>query len=464
MGQGNTGAGKAGGPVDIGSRRELFVDRLLVEKMTGATLRLQVPCRQPRPRSPLVGGYMTVIHDGRLYRGYYRAYKPGFKGEKKDGNRGECTCYAESRDGNEWVHPELDLVKEDVFGRVGNAVFDESPFAHNFSPFLDSRPGVPADERYKALAGTRESGLYAFASADGRRWRHLGREPVLVHDRARHLGNAFDSQNVCFWSPAEARYLCFFRHWKTAVGGPRTVGRAASADFRTWRDESDVFQPPNLPGEELYTNQTHPYFRAPHIYIALPTRFTHGLVGGQPVVDEAGKTRNIGSTDIMFMSLRAGADAYQRLFHEAFIRPGPDPAGWENRANYLALNVVPAGPAQMAVYNRDGHRWLLRTDGFTAVNAPAAGGELLTRPLLFAGDRLELNLATSTRGEVKVELQDGDGRPLPGFSLDDCTPFTGDTIGHFVSWRGRGLGRVAGQPARLRFVMRDADLYSLRFC
>ena len=29
----------------------------------------------------------------------------------------------------------------------------------------------------------------------------------------------------------------------------------------------------NFPGEHLYTTQTHPYFRAPHLYIALPTRF-----------------------------------------------------------------------------------------------------------------------------------------------------------------------------------------------
>jgi hypothetical protein len=40
----------------------------------------------------------------------------------------------------------------------------------------------------------------------------------------------------------------------------------------------------------------------------------------------------------------------------------------------------------------------------------------------------------------------------------------GDEIRRAASWRGNpSLGSLAGGPVRLRFVMHDADLFSLRF-
>lgn len=448
--------------LEIANRLELFVDDFLIAHRKGVALKLQRPCRMPRPAAPLMGAYMTVVHDGSTYRGFYREYLPGYDGPLGDGNPGERTCYAESADGREWIQPELNAMG----GEAGlkNAVFAEAPFAHNLSPFLDTRPGVPSAERFKALAGKRTSGLYAFASADGLQWRKMSDRAVLPHDPQRHGKNAFDSQNVAFWSETEQCYLCYFRHWMATEGGPRTIGRARSMDFLNWEDESTVFATPNLPGEELYTNQTHPYFRAPHLYIALPTRFVRGYVAGKPVTNEQGELLNKGSTDILFMTCRAGDNGYTRTFPEAFIRPGPEPAGWENRANYVALNVVPTGPAEMSIYNRDGHRYVLRTDGFASVHAPWQGGELLTHPLRFQGAELVLNVSTAIRGGLRVEVQDAQGAPLPGFGLEACEPIIGDSIAHTVAWRGSPrLDAHADQPIRLRVVMQDCDLYALRF-
>ncbi len=457
-------AGSETPPLDIGRRLELFVDRYLVDRLDGAAFRMHAPRKEPLPAKPLTGGYMTVIKDGKLFRAYYRRYKPGFKGEISDGNKGECTCYAESRDGIDWDEPDLGLLEDDVFGNLRNGIFDQSPFAHNLSPFLDTRSDVPRSERFKALGGTRGSGLHAFASEDGFHWRHMSDGPAIPHDPELHGPNAFDSQNVAFWSEAEDGYVAYFRHWNSAVGGPRSITRAVSKDFRTWHDESATFRPPNLPGEELYTNQTHPYFRAPHIYIALPTRFTHAAVKGEAVTDEKGNRLNKGSTDILLMTTRPGRNSFERLFAEAFIRPGLDPAGWENRANYLALNVVPTGPGEMSVYNRTGHRYVLRSDGFVSVNAPAAGGELVTKPLVFAGNELVLNLSTSIRGGLRVELQNATGQALPGFEIDSCMPIIDDCIERVVTWRDTpSLAQHAGRPVRLRFTMADSDLYALRF-
>ena len=87
------------------------------------------------------------------------------------------------------------------------------------------------------------------------------------------------------------------------------------------------------------------------------------------------------------------------------------------------------------------------------------------------GGNLVLNFATSAAGSVRLEIQDAHGNPLPGFALEESPLIWGDEIEHTVRWErthakatsDKPLTRIAGKPVRLRFVMKDADLYSLRF-
>ena len=56
------------------------------------------------------------------------------------------------------------------------------------------------------------------------------------------------------------------------------------------------------------------------------------------------------------------------------------------------------------------------------------------------------------------------GKPVPGFALDDCLEIIGDEITRTVSWkRGNDVSSLAGQAIRLRFALKDADVYSLQF-
>jgi hypothetical protein len=171
------------------------------------------------------------------------------------------------------------------------------------------------------------------------------------------------------------------------------------------------------------------------------------------------------STDVLFMVTRAGSTRYGRLFTEAFIRPGPDPERWGNRANYLACGVVPTGPGEISLYHcHSGVRYILRTDGFVSVHAGYAPGELRTRPLIFTGRELVLNYSTSAAGSLRVEVQDEEGRVVPGFGLDTAEEIVGDHLERAVQWQGASdLGVYAGRPVRLRFVLQECDLYSLRF-
>lgn len=59
-----------------------------------------------------------------------------------------------------------------------------------------------------------------------------------------------------------------------------------------------------------------------------------------------------------------------------------------------------------------------------SINAGATKAEVLTKPLIFAGKQLELNLSTSEVGGLRVELQTEDVKAIPGFSLKDCGPST----------------------------------------
>lgn len=110
-------------------------------------------------------------------------------------------------------------------------------------------------------------------------------------------------------------------------------------------------------------------------------------------------------------------------------------------------------------------RYTLRVDGFASVQAPLSGGELVTKPLIFAGNCLQVNFSASAAGSVQVEiLRDQMDEPVVGFSLDDCVELLGDDIERVVRWTdGCDVSSLEGVPVRLRFVLRDADLYAFQF-
>ena len=119
----------------------------------------------------------------------------------------------------------------------------------------------------------------------------------------------------------------------------------------------------------------------------------------------------------------------------------------------------------MTIYHAiSGHRYTLRTDGFVSAHAGFMQGELLTKPLSFSGKELILNYSTSARGSLRIEIQDANGAPIPGFGLEDSQAIFGDEIERRVEWKQKpDLVALQGKPVRLRFVMKESDLYSFRF-
>ncbi len=230
---------------------------------------------------------------------------------------------------------------------------------------------------------------------------------------------------------------------------------------------------PGAPIQQLYTNSISPYARAPHVLLGFPKRFTQG----RKATDVPSTTD--GLSDGVFMSSRDGL--HFRRWAEAFVRPGPQADNWVSRNNYIAKGVVVTGshlveaPDELSIYVIEGYygvrrnkcrlrRHTIRMDGFVSAQAPFSGGELVTKPVVFEGKTLVMNYSTSAAGSLSVELQTVLGKPIDGFTLADCGEIYGDEIERVVSWKGNSdLSKLAGTPVRLRFVIKDGDLYSIRF-
>lgn len=457
--------------IQLDDKREIFVDNYLIEKLDGTRLIMHNPVDKgsvmyfDKPWEGKASSYTTIMKDGDLYRMYYRGLKG--KENKNDTLLVSSTCYAESKDGIHWERPTLGLVNFE--GTTDNNIlFANKEDSHNFCPFLDTNPNVLPNQKYKAFSGTDKNvGVRPFVSPDGIHWQRIQDKPVITD-------GVFDSQNVAFWSESEKCYICYFRTWTEGVyKGFRSVSRATSPDFIHW-SETRAMTFGDTPLEHLYTQQTSPYFRAPHIYLAIGARF----VPNRRIITEeqANKlkvcyTQRKGMSEAYFMSSRGG-NKYDRTFMEAFIRPGIGLNNWVARCNYPALNVVQTDPKEMSIYVKQDnaqptihlHRYTLRLDGFTSINAPYAGGDVFTKPFTFSGDVLELNFSTSAVGEIRIEIQDLNGNAIPGFTMDDSQILIGNEIEKIVSWdNNNSVKSIASKPVRLHIYMKDADLYSLRF-
>ena len=247
-------------PRDIGNRVQPLVDRWLVDRMVGATLRLQSPVRREivlvidRKWEGPSSAYFTAIQDGGTVRLYYRGYCPDDRSDQ------QVTCVAESADGIHFVRPHVGLFAFDG-SRLNNIVW-RGVESHNFAPFLDTNPGCLPGERYKALGGIAPA-LWAFTSPDGIHWKRKGDRPALTH-------GTFDSLNTAFWDSCARVYRCYSRYFDGSV---RSIQSSTSKDFATWTEPVPNVYAPEAPHDQFYTNATRPCPDADHILLSFPSRF-----------------------------------------------------------------------------------------------------------------------------------------------------------------------------------------------
>jgi thioredoxin-like negative regulator of GroEL len=328
----------------------------------------------------------------------------------------------------------------------------------------------------------------AFKSPDGLHWTPISDRPVITN-------GAFDSQNLAFWDPVRGQYRAYWRYFTKGVttgeewkpGGVRAIRTATSKDFLNWENEADLTYV-DSPREQLYTNQIKPYHRAPHILIGFPTRYIdRGWSDSMRALPEperrqwrarAQQRYGTALTEGLLMSSRDGVNFHR--WNEAFLRPGIERGdAWHYGQQYIGWHLVETksalqrAPNELSLYASESYwhdegsalrRYTLRLDGFVSASAGWNGGRLLTRPLVFTGQQLEINFATSAAGSLRIELQDHSGKPIEGFALTDCPEIFGDSVARVVKWNGGAdLSALTGNPVRLLFELKDADLYSFQF-
>jgi hypothetical protein len=468
--------------IPIGSRREMFWDEHLIDtRQTTAQLRLH----RPQAREVVIDHHLpwegdgcdfhNILRDDGLYRLYYLGWEMMAPASTRHGPI--VVCYAESRDGRTWTKPDLGICEFDG-SRANNIILDNSTAVFdNFSVFKDTNPACPAAELYKGVGvDGRDHYLWCFTSADGihfqKSWRMTNQ-------------GKFDTLNIALWDRHTGQYLCYIRDFHNVPGddlnaGIRDVRWMVSRDFKEWTVPVllDFGGADDYP---LYTNVIQPYYRADHLFVGFPSRYVERQQW-TPCFDElAGVERRrerqqmhpryaLALTDCVFMSSRDGK-AWKR-WDEAFMTPGPEhELNWVYGDCYPALGMIettndlPGAPPELSMYTYDNHwsrrpaslrRYTLRVDGFVSYQATYKPCKVVTKPFLFTGHSLSLNLATSAIGYVRIRLSGA------GQVSDSCELF-GDSLDRRVVFADDALAALSGKPVIMEISMSDADIYSFQF-
>jgi hypothetical protein len=445
--------GFAASPIDIGPRLEPLFDDHLIDKLRG-DIRLQLHRPEPRemvfrtekPWEGNTSAYYTIFEDDGLFRMYYRG--ANWDTGKKKATHPEVACYAESRDGIHWKKPNLGLIEFN--GSKANNIVWDGIGTHNFTVFKDKTPNADPAAKYKAIARGRSlrkgdkkysHGLYVYRSADGLRWEMIKDHPVITT-------GAFDSQNLAFFDPQRDLYVGYHRFF---TNGVRAIMTCTSKDYINWTEPVPI-QLTEKDREHLYTNAIQPYDRAPHIYVGFPTRYLPKQ--GQRV-------------EPVFMTSRDRLN-FNRWSDPVIPESAPkDRAG--NRSNYMAWGVLalPGDKSELSVYASEAYyegpdsrlrRFTYRVDGFVSLRAGARGGIMLSKPLVFSGNRLVLNHAVAKNGALSIDIVNQAGEVVAV-----SRQILGDKISGEVEWKSGDLKALSGKTVRLRVEAKNSHLYSLQF-
>lgn len=467
------GCALAAEPLTLGRQRQLFLDDYVVGCVEGLERVVNQPTRYAD--NPIITGdhpwerrsvqlYGTVLYDEALsrFRMWYLCI-PGGEAPVQVGDHlrvpyTTLTAYAESRDGFHWEKPTL-----------GQVSFQGSTVNNLLAIGRDNTEGIaileePRDpdptRRFKALywehtvlpdgvlldTSAHADGLWVSFSPDGLRWANHPGNPVI------EVGS--DTAQTVVYDPGLQRYVAFGR-----FGFGRRVARAESPDFVHWTPPEPVLECDEAdgPNTQFYGIQVDRY---EGFYLGMLWVFREG---GDGCIDtQLGVSRD--------------GRHWERVAHRQTFLPLGEPGGWEDGMVRSVARIIPCGDTLFIYYCgvNGPHRpgvvrksppaigvATLRRDGFVSLDAGPEQGVLVTKPLIVPPGRLEVN--ADAQGGLVVEVLDEAGTELPGLSWRECRAVRGDACNHEVRWAHSDLTHRRGQAIRLRFVLRQAKLYSFWF-
>lgn len=386
-------------------------------------------------------------------------------------------CYAESKDGIEWKKPPLDIVPFRNSSRT-NIVL-ASGFTYKGHRVVGEGGAQPLtvirDEndtpqrRFKGAfttsfgdkAGDREAGIMVCTSRDGLHWEFDQPSPVLP--------GWSDTSNTLFWDPLRKRYALIMRP-VVFVGIKRRVAISVSSDFLQWSfpqvimrcDEQDNpgAEPERRPVARDFCRQVYgmPVFAYEGLYVGLRQIFDC-------------------ETNTIRVQLAHSRDGFHwetDPLRRDLIPLGHDGA-WDD-STITAVPPVEVGNELRFYYGgrdwrhtvadrKEGHSSIgfgtLRRHGFYSLDSGGHQGQFITKPLLCEGSQLRINAAI--RGDLRVQVDDSFGRPVAGFTLDECSPVSGDALNHEILWRGgKDLAGFRRKSLRLRMQINRGEIFSFQ--
>ncbi len=493
---------KREGVVNLQGRKHVFWDDALLEPNDAITFRVHPPRRIERVVDGITTQFrkhLTVIEDDdgliRLFSGVADDYL------------GVRT----SRDGFHFEIPDTGIHHK---GDRNIVIPEPAPLGR---VIID--PNGPPEHRWKYVSGFEGRGVYLYTSPDGWKWKRH-RTAVLPFRSGSQSGFFYDDQRGLYigyqrtgfprnpaggtrrefvlsetsdvfepwpftpmtqeevWEVAKTRPLRSPQPW-WLDNGPLTPG-----DFGV--EMPTVFAPDDRidpPGSGVYVPKATKYPWAADAYIGFPAMYFDYEEPDQPgtrrtLFDPA---RDLGS-GLIEAQVAVSRDGvhWRRLPRPAYVGPG-EYEGRNLHQIYMSEGMVRRG-GEIWLYfygqeeyhsphtrNREGngiYRAVQRLDGFASADAPYEKlATVRTRPLVFAGSRLVLNIDTGAMGYAQVGFVDERDRPIPGFSIDDCVYVNGNFVSKEIEWLGRGadVSSLAGRTVRVVFRMRGASLYALQF-
>ncbi|MEE2638989.1 MAG: VCBS repeat-containing protein [Planctomycetota bacterium] len=465
--------------LEIGFRRQLFLDDFIIEKMEGLSSKMHQPVKRGsviQPDQPGENWIQTRCKpvwdkDARCFKIWLFASSHAPMG--KWGPRPTGACYAESRDGLLWTKPALRQVE--IAGSLENNFISAVPeidWPQNIIENVVYDPGDPNPQhRFKGFLGA--LGRRPIVSPDGKEWSLLDARTLKSRDES----------NLSY-DPGSRLFIATFKQL-----GPN--GRShriwTSRDFRHWMDTGTLFHADeedqrrarqNIEARLADPSLYHPIKSNPddyHVDIYNLGVFSYeGIYIGMPAMFHHTSRHEGNSEGFHLIQLACSRDLrhWKRLGNrKAFI--GPSPADGKNYD--LAQLLPPSAPVVRGDelwFYYSGLRYratpnppnpymgavclaVLRRDGFLSVDANHQEGVLVTQPFYLRGKTLNVNMNVQANGNCVIEALDKAGK-IVGVSDE----IHGDQPRYEVRWTEGELEGVQGQAVRLRFRLKEASLYS----
>ena len=369
---------------------------------------------------------------------------------------------AESADGLHWTKPDLSQVLRQGQRlalnqvHVDNAIYDRGPV------YFDPYPSAP-DERLKMMC------VFERKGSDGKRifTQRVGFSPDGIHwhfeDRNWNNRYCSDSPYPIFYNAQRKVYTICTRPGQAE----RRVVQIDTRDFRTFSQPRRALSPDPLDPKvvQFYGMPVFPY---EDMFVGLLW-----ILHCDPYEIKLFK-RN-GPIDSQLTYSYDGV-CFNRTFRDPFVRRNargehgggciyPTAMVQDDNGNIRIYSGTSYGEHYQRTGQPDAALLLhtLRRDGFMYLESYSCIGTVMTRCLhLHEPLDLKLNVRAPT-GQVRVQLADPLGKPLSGYSFDNCVPFHGDDHFWRPVWRSDVPKALLGDDvARIEVELRNAELYAIR--